>query len=75
MFAEEVDGDLVALAEAGVTVEVGQICPVVVALGCDTPIHAQPLTIGAIRQVAWPPDVVEPGVVMRIVQPGDDRPP
>ena len=66
-FAEEVDCDLVALAEAGVAVEVGQVCPVVVALGRDTPIHAQPLAIGTIRQMAWPPDVVEPGVVVRIV--------
>ena len=75
MFSEKIDGDLVSLAKTGVAVEKNQVCPIVVTLGCDSPIHAQPLAVGAVRQVAWPPNDVQLGVVMRVVESGYNRPP
>ena len=75
LFSEKIDGDLVSLAKTGVAVEKNQVCPIVVTLGCDSPIHALPLAVGAGRQVGWPPNVVQPGVVVRVVEFGDNRPP
>ena len=59
----------------GMAIQVDQVCTGTVALGRDAAIVAEVFPVVTIRQMAWPPHVIEPCIVVRIIQAGDDRPP